>query len=341
LSIVKFTGDIMQVDIPFKIIGLGRYLPKRIVSNSEVEAMCGLSAGWVERRNGVRERRWVTDETSSFMSAEAAREALDEAKLKPSQLDLIINASGTGEQAIPDTGSLIQRQLGLGKSGIPAMTVHTTCLSFVAAMDVASNFLNSKRYKNILISSADVSSCGINPKEPESATLVGDAAGAVVVTRPEAEDKSMIHHAHFKTYGEGAYLTAIMGGGSRFHPRFPNHKPEDDLFHMDGPAVLRMVRGIAPEFLEELYPGLSKSIVDIDVIVPHQASKVGLMMLERFGWPQSKIMSTLEMLGNCVAASIPATLYQAVRDGNIQRGDKVLLVGTGAGLSIGGLVITF
>jgi 3-oxoacyl-[acyl-carrier-protein] synthase-3 len=331
----------MQVNMPLKIIGFGRYLPKRIVPSSELEAMCGVPAGWVERRNGVRERRWVTDETSSFMSGQAAIEALDEAKLKPNQLDLIINASGTGEQAIPDTGVLIQRQLGLGNSGIPAMTVHTTCLSFVAAMDVASNFLNSGRYKNILIASADVASCGINPKEPESASLVGDAAAAVVVTKSDTNDKSIIHHAHFKTYGDGAYLTTIMGGGSRLHPRFDGHKPEDDLFHMDGPAVLRMVRGIAHDFLDELYPGLSKSLVDIDVVVPHQASKVGLMMLERFGWPNSKIMTTIETLGNCVAASIPATLYQAVRDGNIQRGQKVLLVGTGAGLSIGGLVLTY
>ncbi|MFN8411728.1 MAG: 3-oxoacyl-[acyl-carrier-protein] synthase III C-terminal domain-containing protein [Anaerolineales bacterium] len=331
----------MQVNMPLKIIGFGRYLPKRIVPSSELEALCGVPAGWVERRNGVRERRWVTDETSSFMSSQAALEALDEAKLKPNQLDLIINASGTGEQAIPDTGVLIQRQLGLGNSGIPAMTVHTTCLSFVAAMDVASNFIASGRYKNILIASADVASCGINPKEPESASLVGDAAAAVVVTKSEANDKSMIHHAHFKSYGDGAYLTTIMGGGSRFHPRFERHNPEDDLFHMDGPAVLRMVRGIAHDFLDELYPGLSKSLVDIDVVVPHQASKVGLMMLERFGWPETKIMRTIETLGNCVAASIPATLYQAVRDGNIQRGQKVLLVGTGAGLSIGGLVLTY
>ena len=158
----------MQVNIPLKIIGLGRYLPKRVVTNSEVEALCGLSAGWVERRNGVRERRWVTDETSSFMSAEAAREALDEAKLKPNQLDLIINASGTGEQAIPDTGALIQRQLGLGKSGIPAMTVHTTCLSFIAGMDVASNFINSGRYKNILIASAR---CGLVWDQPEGTRI--------------------------------------------------------------------------------------------------------------------------------------------------------------------------
>jgi len=331
----------MQVNLPLKIIGLGRYLPSRVVPNSELEAMCGLSEGWVERRNGVRERRWVTDETSSFMSARAACEALEEAKLEPGQLDLIINASGTGEQAIPDTGALIQRQLGLGNSGIPAMSINATCLSFVAAMDVAANFLQTGRYKNILIASADVASCGINPMEPESASLVGDAAAAVVVTRPDQGERSIVHHAHFKTYGAGAYLTTIMGGGSRLHPRFAGHRPEDDLFHMDGPAVLRMVRGIAHEFLEELYPGLSKSLVDVDVVVPHQASKVGLMMLERFGWPGPQIMKTIETLGNCVSASIPATLYQAVRDGNIQRGRKVLIVGTGAGLSIGGLVITF
>ncbi len=331
----------MQVNLPLKIIGLGRYLPPRVVPSSELEKICGVPAGWVERRNGVRERRWVTDETSSFMAAQAACEALDEAGLTPRQLDLIINASGTAEQAIPDTGALIQRQLGLGKSGIPAMTVHTTCLSFVAAMDVAANFLQTGRYKNILIASADVASCGINPKEPESASLVGDAAAAVVVTRSKDVEASRLLHAHFKTYGEGAYLTAIMGGGSGRHPRYPDHRPEDDLFHMDGPAVLRMVREIGDDFLEELYPGLSKSLLDIDVVVPHQASKVGLLMLTRFGWPQQKIMHTLEWLGNCVAASIPVTLYQAVRDGNIRRGNKVLLAGTGAGLSIGGLVLTF
>lgn len=331
----------MQVNLPLKIIGLGRYLPSRVVPSSELEKMCGVPAGWVERRNGVRERRWVTHETSSFMAVQAACEALEEAGLNAYQLDLIINASGTAEQAIPDTGALIQRQLGLGKSGIPAMTIHTTCLSFVAAMDVAANFLQTGRYKNILIASADVASCGINPKEPESASLVGDAGAAVVVTRSPEGEASRLHYAHFKTYGEGAYLTAIMGGGSAHHPSFPDHRPEDDLFHMDGPAVLRMVREIADDFLEELYPGLSKSLIDIDVVVPHQASKVGLMMLTHFGWPQDRIMHTLEWLGNCVAASIPVTLYQAVRDGNIQRGNKLLLVGTGAGLSIGGLVLTF
>jgi 3-oxoacyl-[acyl-carrier-protein] synthase-3 len=331
----------MEVNLPLRIIGVGRYLPSRIVTSSELETRCQLPTGWVEQHNGVRERRWVTDETSSFMAAEAAREALEEAGLEPSDLNLIINASGTGEQAIPDTGALIQRQLGLGGSGIPAMTVHNTCLSFITAMDVAANYLNSGRYRYILIVSSDISSCGINLKEPESASLVGDAAAAVVVTRSGEGEGAGIHHAHLKTYSDGAYLTSIMGGGSGRHPAKQGHKPEDDLFHMDGFAVLRMVRGIDEVFLEELYSGLSKSLLDIDLVVPHQASKIGLLMLRRFGWPETSVMQTLQWLGNCVAASIPATLYQAVRDKRLLRGQKVLLVGTGAGLSIGGLVMTY
>ncbi len=324
-----------------KIIGLGRYLPSHIVPSSELEAIYGLPPGWVERRNGVRERRWATTETASFMAAEAAHEALDEAGLRADQLSLIINASGTAEQAIPDNGALIQRQLGLGRSGIPAMSVNTTCLSFITALDVAAAFLNAGRYSNILIASSDISSCGINPKEPESATLVGDAAAAVVVTRSGAGEASCIHHVLCKTYGDGASLTAIRGGGSARHPAKPAHNPDDDLFHMDGPAVLRMVRTFDEAFLEELYPGLSKSLADIDLVVPHQSSKVGLLLLQRYGWPDAKIMHTLEWLGNCVAASIPSTLYQAVRDKKLRRGQKLLLVGTGAGLSIGGMVMTY
>jgi len=331
----------MDVNLPLKIIGLGRYLPSRVVLSSELESLYALPAGWVERRNGVRERRWVTTETASFMAAEAAREALDEAGLRADQLSLIINASGTAEQAIPDTGALVQRQLGLGRSGIPAMSVHTTCLSCITALEVAATFLTAGRYSTILVVSSDISSCGINPKEPESATLVGDAAAALVVTRSGPNDISAIHHAHFKTYGDGASFTAIRGGGSARHPAKAGHNSDDDLFRMDGPAVLRMVRSLDEAFLEELYAGLSTSMCDIDLVVPHQSSKVGLLLLQRYGWPEAKIMQTLQWLGNCVAASIPATLYQAVRDTTLQRGQKFLLVGTGAGLSIGGLVMTY
>jgi 3-oxoacyl-[acyl-carrier-protein] synthase-3 len=331
----------MHLDIPIKIAGIGRYLPPRIVKNPELESLCGLSAGWIEERNGVRERRWVTTETNSFMGAQAAREALQDAGMTLDDIDLIVNASGTSEQAIPDTSALIQRELGLGKSGIPCMTLHTTCLSFVVALDTCASLIASGRYKNILVVTADIASVGINPKEPESATLVGDAAAAVVITRAGEGEASCLHHALLRTYGDGAYYTAIMGGGARLHPNKPGTKAEDNLFHMDGLSALRMVNKYIYSFLEELYPGLSKNAADLDAIVPHQASKLGLMLLTRFGWPESKIVRTLEWMGNCVAASIPATLYEGVKTGSIQRGSKVLLVGTSAGLSIGAVILTY
>lgn len=331
----------MDINLPLRIAGVGRYLPSRVVSNEELEARCGLPAGWIERRNGVRERRWVDGERASFMAAQAALEALDEAGMKPGGLDLIINASATGEQALPDTGSLIQRELGLGSSGIPAMTVQAACLSFITALEAAAHYLHSGRYARILVVSSDIASCGLDFTEPESATLMGDAAAAVVAVRPRQGEPGRICNAGFRTWGDGAGLTAIMGGGSARHPRRPGHDPSDDLFHMDGPAVLRMVRRYDAAFLEELRPGLSTGLCGIDLVVPHQASRVGLQILRRFGWPEGAIVETLGELGNCVAASIPCTLYQAVRDGRAQRGDRLLLVGTGAGLSIGGLVLVY
>lgn len=327
--------------LPLKIIGVGRYLPERLVPSREVESLCGLPAGWIERRSGVRERRWVTGETSSCMGAAAAREAVASAGLALTDIDLILNASGTPEQAIPDGGPLIQRQLGLGASGIASLSVHATCLSFLAALDLSANLLATRRYKNILIVSAEIGSVGINLHEPESASLLGDAAAAVVVTRASEGEASCLLAARLETYGDGADLTAIRGGGSRWHPNHAGTRPEDNLFHMDGPQVLRMALRYSGGFLERLRPGLSKSLGSIRLVVPHQPSKMGLKALELFGWPPGQIVRTLDRLGNCVAASIPCTLYEAVCAGRLERGEEVLLVGTGAGLSLGGVILKY
>ncbi len=330
-----------MVALPLKIIGVGRYLPERVVPSREVEALCGLPAGWIERRSGVRERRWVSGETSSSMGAAAAREAVADAGLALTDIDLILNASGTPEQAIPDGGPLIQRQLGLGASGIASLSVHATCLSFLAALDLSANLLATGRYKHILIVSAEIGSVGINVREPESASLMGDAAAAVVVTRTPEGEAACLQAARLETYGDGADLTAIRGGGSRAHPNHPGTRPEDNLFHMDGPQVLRMALRYSGGFLERLRPGLSKGLGSIRLVVPHQPSKMGLKAMEMFGWPSEQIVRTLDHLGNCVAASIPCTLYEAVCGGRLRRGEEVLLVGTGAGLSIGGVILTY
>jgi 3-oxoacyl-[acyl-carrier-protein] synthase-3 len=311
-----------------------------------LETAYGLPDGWIVRYNGVRQRRRVTDETSSYMGAQAACEALDDAGMTVADIDLILNASGTPEQSIPDTGALIQRQLGPRAAGIPAMSVHATCLSFLAALDMSAALIAANRYRTILIVSTELSSAALNVHEPENFTLFGDAAAAAVVTASPLPWSGpgrapAIHRIRFETYGEGADLTALHGGGTRRHPSNPATRPEDNLFHMDGPGVLRLTRRYAASFLERLQPGLSHGLEGIDLVIPHQASKMGMKVLGAFGWPDEKIMQTLDWLGNCIAASIPATLYEAVRQGRLCRGDRALLVGTGAGLSLGGVILTY
>ncbi|BBM82075.1 3-oxoacyl-[acyl-carrier-protein] synthase III C-terminal domain-containing protein [Candidatus Uabimicrobium amorphum] len=321
-----------------KISGIGRYLPQKIITNDYFQRY-DIKADWILRKNGVRERRFIEEETNASMGAAAAKEACAEAQLAVEELDLIINASGTPQQAIPDTAPLLQQELGLGESGIPCMTVHTTCLSFLNGLDVASLYIDSGRYSRILVVSSEIASIGLNWQDPASCTLFGDLAAAVVVEK--SDDTSQVCTTHFATYGVGAHYTEIRGCGTSYPPNAPHTKKEDSMFQMNGLRVLRMVKKHKTSFLEQLQAGLSTSLCDIDWVVPHQASYMGLKFLKSFGWPEEQIIHTLEHLGNCIAASIPATLYEGIRDKKIQRGDKVLLVGTGAGLSLGAVILRY
>jgi 3-oxoacyl-[acyl-carrier-protein] synthase-3 len=327
--------------ITIKIAGMGRYLPERVVSNTEVEALCRLPAGWIASRTGVHERRWVTDETNAVMAARAVGEAVAEAGLALTDIDLILNASGTQQQSIPDGAALIQRELGLAESGIPAFSIHATCLSFLMALDTAANLLAVGRYRTILIVSAEIPSAGINFEEPESAALMGDAAAAVVLTRTPPGESSSLLAARFETYSVGASYAEVRGGGTHRHPNAAGTTPEDNLFHMNGPQLLKLSRKYSGNFLERLRPGLSHGLGDVQRVVPHQASILGLRLLSHFGWPPERVQVTLDRLGNSVAASIPVTLYEGVQRGEINRGDEILLIGTGAGLSLGGVILRY
>jgi len=273
------------------------------------------------------------------MAVKASRDALAAAGLQPSDVDLVISASGTPDQPIPDGGVLLHRELGL--SGVPAFAVHATCLGFLAALHVAAPLVASGAYRCVLVSCAEVTSGGLNPNEPESAVLLGDGAAAVVLTpTPEGED-SVVEAVRFETYSEGADLTAVRGGGSRLHPNSPDRRDEDFLFSMDGRGVLRLTLGRVGPFLEALRPGLASGLAGIDRVVPHQASRAGFRLMDALGWPQACVEQTLAWTGNCVAASIPIALHTAVAGGRIRRGDRVLLTGTGAGLTLGGVVLTY
>jgi 3-oxoacyl-[acyl-carrier-protein] synthase-3 len=325
-----------------KILSTGKYLPKRVVTGHEVDRVLGLSPGQSEQMTGIAERRYVTEETSSQMGAFALMEALERSGIQYEDLDAIISASGTGEQELPCTAALIQRALNRPKHPLPCFDVNSTCLSFVTAYDLASSLLATDRFKKIAIVSTEVASCGLNPKQHEAYALFGDGAAAVIVEKTPANETAGVIHAHMNTYSEGADHCRIEGGGSKFHPSKFSHEPEKFLFSMEGRKVFKLVLETMPEFFEKTLQGAGLTLDQLDLIIPHQASGSGMELVRRkLGIDSKKYMDILSKHGNMIAASIPLALHYAIEQGRVQRGQKVMLLGTSAGMSIGSVIFEY
>jgi 3-oxoacyl-[acyl-carrier-protein] synthase-3 len=324
------------------IAGLGAYLPERVVTSAELEEGWGLAPGWIMRAAGVRERRYATHETAAGMAASAARRALAAAGMAAADLDLIIAASSAPQQAIPCTAALIQRELGAPDGASACFDVNATCLSFLLAMQSAAHLLTAGTYRAALVVSSEIVGPSRNQADPASACLFGDAAAAAVLTRAPAGAASRVVWEQFATYSSAADLTAIPGGGSLHHPNDPATTPAMNVFHMDGGGIFRRTAKVAGPFLDRFFARAGWSREDVDVVVPHQASRHGVELLSaRLGFRAEQVVSNLAERGNCVAASIPLALAEAAAAGRIRRGQRVLLVGTGAGLTLGAIGLVF
>ena len=330
------------VPLAVKIAGLGKYLPETVVTSAELETRLGISTGWVERVTGIQSRRYASGETVSEMATAAARKALEMAGLQPSDLDAIIGASASVRQAIPCTAAFVQRELGAPDGRSACFDINATCLGFVLALQNAAYLIAGGVYKNVLIFSSELGAFSRNPQQWESAVLFGDGAAAAVVTAAQPGETSAVWHSAFVTYSSSADLTHFVGGGTLHHPNDPATTPEMNTFDMDGLAVFKKAARLIPPFLEDFSEKLGWNVQGFDMVIPHQASGQGLKLLtSRFGFPPERVFVHIQERGNCIAASIPLAFTEAYEAGRFQRGDKVLLIGTGAGLSIGALALTF
>ena len=328
--------------LPVKIVGSGWYLPERIITNEQMEKQCGIPAGWIERATGVRERRYISSETTVSMAAAAARKAFADAALDVSEIDAIVFASSAPQQAIPCTAALLQRELAAPDGKSACFDLNATCLSFLFALQTAAHLVAANVYHTVLICSSEPASLSINPAERESAALFGDAAAAAIVTKSLPGEGSCLWHANFATHSSGADLTQIIGGGTLHHPNKPTTTPEMNLFHMEGPAVFKQAARLIEPFLTQFFTTLGWERCQVDAVVPHQASRHAIELLtRRLGFRSEQVIDNLALRGNCVSASIPLALSEAVAQGRIRRGQRVLLVGTGAGLTLGAVALTF
>jgi 3-oxoacyl-[acyl-carrier-protein] synthase III len=315
-----------------KVVATGRYLPERIETNEELAPRLGVTPEWIVKHAGVTHRH-ISDEPVAVMAARAAKEALGGGPAP----DLIINASGVAQQVLPDTSVFIQETLGL--TGIPCFSVHATCLSFAVALHNAASLLQVGAYHRILLVSADLGHRGRNFDEPESSALLGDGAAAVVLEVTPAGEPSALLGFHMNSYPKGASLTEVRGGGTRQHPQDPTTTRAHNLFHMNGPAVYKMALRHTPTMFRHLYAKCGVDPKDIQLVIPHQGSGPAVEAVARFGFDPSIVINRVREEGNCVAASMPMALAYAHESGRLKRGDLVLLCGTGAGLSVLGLVL--
>lgn len=324
--------------LPVKIAGSGHYLPKCVVSSSELESKYGLKEGWCVENPGFRERRWAEDETPSFMGAEAAGEALANADIEPDDLDLIVNASGTGnfEMLVPDTGPLIQHRLNLSDSGIPCLNLQNTWLSFMIALEVSASMLAFGRCENILIVCPEIISRNLDMNNPEVYTRFADGAAAVVLTPTTGEETGKIHKSLSETYGDKAnYMQSLMG---KAYLQKEGVSPEDLTLQMDAKSFKKYGFQYTQNLIEKLlqeYP-----VEDIKLVIPQQFGKDFLELVNRL-IPGNKVLELMDHVGFCGAASIPLALYEAVKKGKLERGDLFLILGIGAGLSVSGMILTY
>lgn len=329
------------MSLPVRILGVGRHTPAVRVTSDELDDRYGRPAGATVARSGVRERRWIgIGETSLSMATGALSQALDRAGLGVDDLDALIVASVVPEQPMPTTAILTAATLGAMDGRLEAFDLNASCLGFLAALQQAAFGIAAGRWRRIGIAATDIASKGLNHADLESSALFGDGAAAAIVG--PAESGSEILAVRLRSYPSAAGLCRIPAGGTRWNAITPPAEQTDYLFAMDGLSMMKHVARAMPGFMDDVLAEAGICRSDVDVVVPHQASGLGLRFLrERLGVPAEKVVDILAERGNQVTASMPTALAEAVESGRLRRGDLALLIGTGAGLLFGGAVLRY
>ncbi|WP_409439873.1 3-oxoacyl-[acyl-carrier-protein] synthase III C-terminal domain-containing protein [Psychromonas sp. GE-S-Ul-11] len=325
----------------FKIISSATYLPESTVSASELDKRLNLKQGTCSKRYGVEYRHFANEKESSvYMACETIKKALNDAELCLADIDLLINASATSHQVLPYNAASILAELD-DPNHIASMDINSSCLSFLSALEMAHCALSTGRYQRILIVSSEVSRVGITYDNPEISSLFADGAAAFIL---EADSNSLgLISSHFKTYPKGYEYCQIKSGGSFLHPSKTNLETfmAGSYFQMNGRKIFKQVSSLISGFVDE---GLEKAKAhknDIQFIVPHQASYLALKHIEtRLGFEKTQMINIIAKMGNQIATSIPITLDYLLKNHTIEQGNKIMILGTGAGLSLGMAVLS-
>jgi len=318
------------------ILGLGCYLPEKVLTNKEIEKIVDTTDDWITTRTGIKERRIARgDETTSDMATEAAKRALADAKLKPEDIDLIIVATITPDMFFPATACLVQQKIGARQ--VPAFDISVACSGFIYGIAIANQFIKSGTYKHALVVAAEKLSSITDWQDRSTCVLFGDGAGAAVLG---PVDKGGILSVYLGANGSQGELIKLPAGGSKIPA---SHKSVDERLHfikMSGTELFKHAVKIMADAAREVTSPLGLTAADISLVIPHQANmRILSAVAKRMGLTEDKIYFNIAKYGNMSAASSAVALVEAVQEGRIKKGDKILLDAFGGGLTWGAMVI--
>jgi 3-oxoacyl-[acyl-carrier-protein] synthase-3 len=320
-----------------RIAGWGKYLPERVMPNSELAELVDTSDEWIRARTGIGERRIAApEETTCTLAVNAARAALDKAGARPEDLDMVIVATCTPDYAnMPATASLVQHALGATRAG--AMDMNAVCSGFIYALASASQFIVSGAYRSVLVVGAEVFTRILDWQDRSTCVLFGDGAGAVVM-EPSSQPGGLLSFV-LGSDGAGACSLYVPAGGSRQPTSAATVAERGHYVKMQGREVFRFATRVLPDSVVQALEAAKLTTDDVDVLIPHQANtRIIDHAVRRLKVPESAVFSNVERYGNTSAASIPVALCEAVEEGLVVPGSTVVMSGFGAGLSWGTVV---
>lgn len=319
------------------ISGTGSYVPEKILTNDDLSKMVDTSHEWIVSRTGIEERRIAPkDMASSDLSTEAAKRALEDANLNPEEIDLIIVATVTPDYNFPSTACIVQKNIGAVNAA--AFDLNAGCTGFVYGVATGANFIKTGVYEKVLIIGGETFSRIMNWKDRNTCVLFGDGAGACVLERCE-EGYGILA---YELGSDGSNHQALIqpAGGSREPASMDSIANDLHYLHMDGKEVFKFaVRAMENSSLKALELA-NMDIDDLDFLVPHQANiRIINSARKNLNLPEEKVYVNLNKYGNMSSASIPVALDEAIKNRRIKKGDSVLLVAFGSGLTWGSIIL--
>ena len=321
------------------LLGIGSYVPDRVLGNEELSKKVETSDEWIRTRTGIRERRIAgSDQATSDLALMAAKRAIQSAKMELSQIDLVIVATITPDMAFPSTACLLQHKLGLGK--VACFDIEAACSGFLYALDVADGMLASGRYKCALVIGAEKMSSILDWEDRSTCVLFGDGAGAAVLS-VNAEGPALLG---FRSGADGSNPSLLQqpGGGSMRPASSSTLENREHYLKMNGKEIFKSAVRVMEKATRELLAAHGFSTNDVAHVIPHQANvRIVESMANRLEIPLGKFYCNLDLHGNTSAASIPIALDEAYRKNIFKKGDLVVLVAFGAGLTWSATLVRF